>query len=155
MRLLSMDEICLFADLLIHGLKCHLWMSSMDGWTSSLDEIVICRFYLWIDKPHLWMTSTDEDDRRQTWKESMSSEDHSTIKNLKVLLLDLIKGVKSSFIEIANIVVPLSYLWTGSFLSSPVYSSSGLFSPTQYFYLRKKHFVIIISVSMNNKKKNI
>ena len=72
----------------------------------------------------------------------MSSEDHSTIKNLKVLLLDLIKGVKSSFIEIANIVVPLSYLWTGSFLSSPVYSISGLFSPALYFYLRKKYFVI-------------
>ena len=47
---------------IIHRWKCHIWMSSMDGETSSLDESVIrgC---------HPWMTSTDEDDGWRTWIE--------------------------------------------------------------------------------------
>ena len=44
-------------------------VSSMDGDTSSLDESVIGGCHPWMEKPHPWMTSTDEDDRLHTWTE--------------------------------------------------------------------------------------
>ena len=38
-------------------------MSSMDGGTSFMDESVLRGCHPWMEKPHPWMTSTDEDDR--------------------------------------------------------------------------------------------
>ena len=36
---------------------------SMDGGTSSVDESDIRGCHPWMEKPHPWMTSIDEDDR--------------------------------------------------------------------------------------------
>ena len=38
-------------------------ISSMDGGTSSMDESIIGGCPPWMEKPHQWMTSMDEDDR--------------------------------------------------------------------------------------------
>ena len=54
---------------LIHAWKWHPWKSSIDGGTSPMDESVISGSHPWMEKPHPWMTSTDEDDRWQTWTE--------------------------------------------------------------------------------------
>ena len=53
-KILSMDENVIRGwRNLIHGWKCHL------------------ECHLWMENPHPWMTSTDEDDRRRTWAEHL------------------------------------------------------------------------------------
>ena len=37
----------------------------------SMDEIVIGGWHPWMERPHSWMTSTDEDDRWRTWSEPL------------------------------------------------------------------------------------
>ena len=44
---------------LIHGWKKQLWMSSMDGGTSSIDKSVICGCHPWMETPHPWMKMRD------------------------------------------------------------------------------------------------
>ena len=55
----------------IHGWKCFLWISSLDEETSSMEGSIIPECPPWMENPHLWMTSTYEDDRWQTWTEQM------------------------------------------------------------------------------------
>ena len=46
---------------LIHEWKGHLWMSSMDGETSSMDESVTCGCHPWIEEPNPWMKVSSVD----------------------------------------------------------------------------------------------
>ena len=47
----------------IYGCHSQMEVASMDGGTSSMDESVIGGCHPWMEKPHPWITSTDEDDR--------------------------------------------------------------------------------------------